>query len=160
MAQAQAACVTAEKSGDAMVLLRLLGKRGEWHYLLGDNEEALALLPRAIDLAQRLGRTDACAANRLRRATAFQYANRHPEAVDLFVDGLAMLTPPIAATYRDFFLQHYGKCLVEMGRLTEARTCFTEALTLRQTKGDVTLIASTTRALDALAQRDNPARGR
>jgi len=150
-AQAELATIT---MGAETTRLRLLGKLGEWHYLLGEFATALPLLAWAVTLAERGGDARALAANHLRLATALQYANHHREAAQLFKHGLTALAPAVAETYRDFFLQHYGKCLVEMGDTTQARACLTEALTLRVAKGDAALIASTEQALAGLAERN------
>jgi Flp pilus assembly protein TadD len=48
----------------------------------------------------------------------------------------------------DFALQHYGKHLIDAGRIDEAVACLREALRLRQTKGDPALVESTRNALD------------
>jgi hypothetical protein len=47
----------------------------------------------------------------------------------------------------DFALQHYGKHLIDAGRVEEAVVCLREALRLRQAKGDKELIESTIKAL-------------
>ncbi|MBA3825875.1 MAG: tetratricopeptide repeat protein [Ktedonobacterales bacterium] len=150
-AQTELATITL---GNEATRLRLLGKLGEWHYLLGECEMALPFLTDTVAMAERGGDARALAANRLRLATALQYANRHREAVHIFTLGLRALAPSVDVTYRDFFLQHYGKCLVEMGDMTQARACLAEALTLRIAKGDAKLIASTEQALAGLAERD------
>jgi len=50
----------------------------------------------------------------------------------------------------DYVLQHFGKCLVELGELDRAEAMFEEALQLRRQRGDEGLVASTRQAIDAL----------
>lgn len=45
--------------------------------------------------------------------------------------------------YRDFALQHLGKCCLEMGNVSDATTLLKQPLTLRQQEGNERLIAST-----------------
>lgn len=84
----------------------------------------------------------------IRHATALQYTDRHLEACDILLSAIAKSRPD--GPYLDFALQHYGKCLVEMGEIARARACLEEAYELRKRKGDQTLIASTQRALAGL----------
>ncbi|MEM9788045.1 MAG: hypothetical protein AAF801_16215 [Pseudomonadota bacterium] len=84
----------------------------------------------------------------IRHATALQYACRHAEAYDMLCRVTAACRPDMR--YLDFALHHLGKCLVEMGHIARAHTCFEEAHALRTDKGDLALIASTQRALAGL----------
>jgi tetratricopeptide (TPR) repeat protein len=127
----------------------LLGQIGEIHYCLGDAWHALPLLCKAVTLAETCGDARLLAAQQLRLATGLQYANRHAEAESVFRQGLAATSDSTASMYADFFLQHLGKCLVEMDRILEAIACFEEALALRRAKDDAILQASTQKALKA-----------
>ncbi len=135
---------------DAPARLRLLGSLGETWYLLGNYQESLALLGDALALARQLKDTRREIANLIRLATAHQYAGDHSRAEALFHQALELVRTAQQTEYVDFVWQHLGKCLVEMGRLEEARACFEEALACRQVKGDAELIASTDRALEAV----------
>ena len=145
--------VQAAIMADAGERLRLLGRAGEAYYLLGDYSVALPLLEEAVRLAQaaRDGRLEV--ANLLRLATAYQYVEQHHRAEPLFRRALALARTAGQTDLLDFALQHFGKCLVEMGWLAEAITCFGEALALRRAKSDEGLIASTERALAAVRRR-------
>src|SRR5579885_282361 len=135
---------------DTSARLRLLGSMGETWYLLGNYQEALALLGEALALARQLEDTRREIANLIRLATASQYAGDHSRAEVLFRQALDLVRTAQQTEYVDFVWQHLGKCLVEMGRLEEARACFEEALAYRRVKGDAELIASTDRALAAV----------
>jgi 8-oxo-dGTP diphosphatase len=93
------------------------------------------------------------AAARVRLATALQYADRHDEAIEQFEGVLARSAEPGFDEYEHFAWQHLGKCLVEAGRLTDAVAAFHRALALRVPMGDVALVASSRRALDAASGR-------
>jgi tetratricopeptide (TPR) repeat protein len=140
----------ATASGDQAARLPLVGRVGELYYLLGDYQAAIPLLEEAVAGAQQLGARRLEVVNWIRLATTYQYAGRHDEAEPLFRRAIALARAAEGADRLDFALQHFGKCLVEMGRLDEAIACFEEALALRQAKGDAGLIASTEQALAAV----------
>jgi len=89
----------------------------------------------------------------VRLATGLQYANRHEEALSEFKGVLSRSTEPGVAPYVHFAEQHMGKCLVEMGRFSEARAAFDRAMARREAMGNEALIASTRRALSGLQKR-------
>jgi len=107
-------------------------RAGEACRFLGRYDEAITFYQRVDSAAARLA-----------EATALQYRGDHAQAEGVF---RALLE---GGELRDYVLQHYGKCLVEMGRSVAAIACFEEALALR--KGD--LAASTLRALEAMHDR-------
>ena len=61
---------------------------------------------------------------------------------------------PALQNLRDFLLQHKAKCLLDSGRITEAKACFSEALKLRLLKGDLELISSTQQGLNLCSVRE------
>jgi tetratricopeptide (TPR) repeat protein len=140
----------ATASGTATERLRVIGRVGEAYCLLGNDEMALPLLEEAVALAKKVQDTWLEVVNLIRLATAYQYAGQHGRAESLFRRAVELAQSINYKDRLDFALQHFGKCLVEMGRLDEAAACFEEALALRQVKGDVGLIASTERALAAM----------
>lgn len=115
-------------------------------------DEAVSYLERAHELALAAKAPSLAVTMALRLATARQHRGEHPRAETMFQEALRRTRDPAAqaAQLEDFALQHLGKCLVEMGRLAEARDCFEQALTLRIGKGEQGLIASTREALDLL----------
>lgn len=113
-------------------------------------------LPRAqegLDDALATGDVRREAAARVRFATALQYDDRHDEALTEFQVVLERATTGEHGfvEYEHFAWQHMGKCLVEMERAPEAVSAFHRALAIRVLMGDIGLIASSRRALDAAA---------
>lgn len=136
------------EAGDREAELAIRGPLSENYRAIGRLSEAVAHGEAALATARELGKAKAVASNAIRLATAYQYAGRHDEALALFEEASA-LTRRLGVLH-DFALQHMGKCLAELGRIEEARACFTEALALRRARGDGALIASTEEALAAL----------
>lgn len=114
---------------------------------LGDHDDALVFLHRALDLAAASGNTRAVIATELNLGDAYRYAGEVKRAEVLYRRALAGARgqhPELV----DFALQHLGKHLMEQGSLTTARAHLQEALRLRTAKGDAGLIESTQAALD------------
>ena len=119
----------ATASGDQAARLSLAGRVGELYALLGDYQAAIPLLEEAVAGARQLGARRLEVIHWIRLATTYQYAGRHDEAEGLFRQAIVLARGADGADRLDFALQHFGKCLVEMGRLDEAVGCFEEALT-------------------------------
>lgn len=83
----------------------------------------------------------------IRLGEALKYDRNHKKALDHFNKALGMCEAHKIDEYRDFVLQHKGKCLMELANLNEAEDCFQKALTLRKQKGDHSLIDSTEQAI-------------
>lgn len=86
-------------------------------------------------------------------ATALQYAGRRDEASRAFDKTLALARAGGWQRLQAMALHHWGRNLVEQGRLDEARARFTEALAQRTQLGDERGRASSQRALAALDER-------
>src|SRR5579885_3088340 len=106
----------ATASGDQAARLALVGRVGELYYLLGDYQAAIPLLEESAAEAQRLGARRLEVVHWIRLATAYQYADHHEEAEPLFRRAITLAREAEGADRLDFALQHFGKCLVEMGR--------------------------------------------
>lgn len=130
--------------------LALLGELGAVARSLEEWDLAERWLKEAVQLSQTLGDTAREAANLIRLGTLYHYREDVHRGMLLFSQALTLSEQPAAASYRDFALQHMGKLLVEQGLYQEAYQCFSQALQLRQRKGDAELIASTQEALHAL----------
>lgn len=146
-----------ERAREAASSARALGRLGDQLRLAPETRsEAIDVLERAVAAAKRADDGPLLVANNIRLATALQYADRHNEAVVLFIDVLKLIETghdePGVTPYKDFALQHLGKCCVEIGLLTPAREYLQQALTLRKDKGDAALIASTEKALNGLKE--------
>jgi tetratricopeptide (TPR) repeat protein len=139
----------AEDAGNRAGVLALLGYLGNASRILGRTGEAAALLARAVELARGLSDGQSEVANLIRQGEALRYGGDHAAAERLYRAALARVraAPDALAAYEDFALQHLGKCRLEQGDVAEAIACFEAALTLRRTKGDPDLIASTEAAL-------------
>lgn len=134
---------------DGQALLWILGYLGNVCRVLGKAGEAVRYLQEAVALAGVTRNPNAALANVIRLGEAYKYSGNHPVAERLFRYVLAETAP--AHPYRDFALQHLGKCLMDDGRYTEAVPFLEEALEIRRRKKDAALVQSTTRAL-ALVQ--------
>lgn len=88
----------------------------------------------------------------IRLGEALKYDSNHIEALDKFNVALNLCKANKIVEYLDFVLQHKGKCLMELAILNEAQECFLEALALRKTKGNFSLIDSTQQALNLLKE--------
>ena len=82
-------------------------------------------------------------------ATANQYLGRREEANEQFADVLHQAREQHWPRLEHFVRHHWGRSLVEEGRLREARECLEKALHLREAMNDP-LQASTREALVAL----------
>lgn len=83
-------------------------------------------------------------------ATALQYVGRRDDAEPVFAKALAVSEAGGWQRLQAFVLQHWGRSLVEQGRLDDAQARFEQALALRRTLNDPRT-ASTENALAGLA---------
>lgn len=143
--------VQARANADAAELLVLLNQKGAALTVLGREAEAAPLLAEAFDLARLLGDLPKEVEVLTNLATASQYLGQRDEALRLFKEALAKARGCAAWEHRDFILHHCGRCLVELGAIDEARDCFEQALAVRVSKKNPHYIASTRRALAAIA---------
>ncbi len=137
-----------EEAGDSEGATRLSGKIGEAYRMVGDNQAAIRYLTAALDEADWRDNAPQQAVNLIRLATAVQYSGQHDEAEPLFQQAVASSRE--VGRYEDYALQHYGKCLIEMGRLDEAESYLQAALQLREGSGDKGLLNATRSALRGL----------
>lgn len=130
--------------------LELLSRTGSGLTVLRREGEAEPVLVEALALARALGDQDRECQVLNNLATNEQYLGRREVALGLFAEALARAEGCSAWAQRDFILHHRGRCLVEMGRIGEARACFDAALVVRIGKGEQFYVDSTRRALAAL----------
>ena len=143
--------VDARAAADAANLLVLLNQVGASLTVLGREAEAQPLLTEALGLSRQLGDQAKEVEVLTNPATAFQYLGQREEAQALFAEALAKAPGCAAWEQQDFILHHRGRCFVEQGAINEARDCFEQALIVRVSKNNPYYIASTRRALAALA---------
>jgi tetratricopeptide (TPR) repeat protein len=135
--------------------IRLLGQLGHYSRLLNRLDEAERYLRQALDLSRQQDARIPLLVNSIRLAHVYQWQGRFDLAEPIFLDAIRLCEDPASeyADYLDFALQHYGKCLFDMGRYREAEVCFAKALQIRNQKGDPDLIQSTQYALDVVRSR-------
>ncbi len=134
--------------------VKALGRLGE-HQRISIQHLPLAIdtLQNAVQEALKAGIPALVASNRIRLATALQYANRHEEACKEFQRAIQASSGPKAGVLLDYAHQHFGKCLAEMGQWDAALEHFTAALDIRNVKADQGLLASTREAIQTLEMR-------
>ena len=138
-AAALRAAVAAYATGDTYRQQRMAGVGC---VVLGDYDRAFMFFERARRHADTPARRLVLDMN---VADAHRYRGDLAESERRFRDALRRARE--SDTYVDFALQHLGKCLIDRGRLPQARRVLTEALRLRVRDGDESLIASTQAAL-------------
>lgn len=116
---------------------------------LGEYADAVDALECAVAIAVRLGDVHAEVAARINLGDAHRYAGRLGPDAEQYTRALN-LARTHAPEWVDFALQHIGKHHIDTGEPDQARAYLTEALRLRDAKGDAGLIASTTAALRLL----------
>ena len=109
---------------------------------LGEHDEAQRVLGRALALATAGGDQRAAIAARINLGDAYRYAGDLDPARDHYAIALRQARAGVPDLV-DFALQHQGKYFIDAGRPDDAATCLREALQLRETKGDPSLIKST-----------------
>jgi len=126
----------------------LMGMLGNLYRIYGEPQKAINILTECIIIACNQNDSNREITSLIRLGEAIKY-NGHPmEALKIFNDVLDKCKANNNLFYVDFAMQHKGKCLLELGEITEAEKCFKEALKLRELKGDVSLIESTRQALN------------
>src|SRR5699024_2679012 len=110
-------------------------------------QKAIPYLRNCLEQAKVDGNANREVVSLIRLGEAYKYDDGHEKALLCFQQALEICDLQQVIDYVDFALQHKGKCLMELGRLTEAENCFLQALSIRETKGDQSLIESTEQAL-------------
>ncbi|MDW0113278.1 tetratricopeptide repeat protein [Sporosarcina saromensis] len=125
----------------------LYGTLGNLYRILGEPKMSIHYLKLNLLDAENSRSAPREIVTLIRLGEALKYDGRHEEAMEMFNRASLRCEETDDTIYRDFVLQHKGKCLLEMHKVDEAMECFRRALTLRMEKGDVALIHSTERAL-------------
>ncbi|GAK02089.1 putative acetyltransferase [Geomicrobium sp. JCM 19037] len=121
---------------------QLRGALGNLYRFANEPEQAIDYLMFNVSEAMHDHDKHREAVARIRLGEAFKYAEQHKRALEQFEWALRH-----NERYKDFALQHQGKCLLELGRIEEAIICFETALSIRREKDDESLIASTEAAI-------------
>jgi tetratricopeptide (TPR) repeat protein len=145
--QAESELGMAEAAQQNEVIVRLLGYLGNACRILGRTAESVNYLERAVFLCRMLADRRGELVNTVRLAEARKYSGDHSAAEQLLRTALTWTDEEGLSNYKDFILQHLGKCRLEQGAADEAVLLLEGALALRLAKGDRTLIESTKQAL-------------
>jgi HTH-type transcriptional regulator, pleiotropic regulator of extracellular virulence genes len=125
----------------------LYGTLGYLYRIYGQQQEAVMYLTLCISLALKEKNMKKELVSLLRLGEALKYSNKHEEALNIFNEVMIKCEDNNYIDYLDFALQHKGKCLMELDRLDESLKCLSEALRIRNLKGDSSLIKSTQQSL-------------
>ncbi|MTI94337.1 MAG: hypothetical protein FH749_02460 [Firmicutes bacterium] len=126
----------------------LYGTLGNLYRICGEPQAAINYFNDCLNYVLDSGNIKREIVTSIRLGEALKYASRRNEALALFDQAIQKCKDKKIDTYLDFSFQHKGKCLMELGRLDEAKEYLNKALTLREIKGDTSLIDSTKQALD------------
>ncbi|PMB17029.1 hypothetical protein CEN46_24470 [Fischerella thermalis CCMEE 5318] len=133
--------------------IELLGLIGVYARMLHDFPTAQQALISAIELSDSIGSDRYKTINLIRLAHLYQWQQQYILSENLFEQVLINCRNNSELNiYLDFAYQHLGKCKFEQARYVEAKYYFEEALKIRKTKGDHSLIQSTKLALDVVQQ--------
>lgn len=154
----RAALQAADSSGDALAALEHAGDLGAMLTSARREAEGYAVL--APRLHEALARSDAEPSAWLIHAlaTSAQYLGRFGEANDLFEQALGLTRTHGWRKLEHFVLHHWGRCMAEQARFSEARSCFEQSLAIRASMNDP-LQESSRRALLELGRREAQATG-
>ncbi|WP_349408509.1 tetratricopeptide repeat protein [Pseudalkalibacillus sp. SCS-8] len=130
----------------------LQGTLGNLYRILGQPEKAIAHLTRSLEVAIEKKDEKKEVVSYIRLGEALKYDNQHEMALHYFNRAFTYCEKSDLKVFKDFALQHKGKCLLEQGKLDEALSCFHEALEIRKAKNEPSLIDSTEQAIQLVAQ--------
>ena len=130
----------------------LYGALGNLYRINGQPQKAINCLTYCLNQAVAEKNPTREIISFIRLGEALKYDSNHKKAMEYFNNALGMCETHKIDEYLDFVLQHKGKCLMELARLTEAEECFQKALALRKLKGNESLIDSTEQAIGLLRE--------
>jgi tetratricopeptide (TPR) repeat protein len=139
--------VMQEPKIDPEVLIFLYSYIGNGYRVLNQAQKAIVYLKKALDLTRQEGDRRGEVRALIRLGEAYKYNLQHEKALECFAQSLTMSRTAELSQYKDFALQHMGKCLLELGEFDHALMRFEEALDLRRKKGDQELILATETAI-------------
>jgi tetratricopeptide (TPR) repeat protein len=134
--------------------IQLLGLIGGYARMLKDFAVGQQSLTLAVELSELIGDRRLRTANLIRLAQVYHWQQNYTIAEALFEEAIAICQRDIyLASYLDFAYQHAGKCKFDRQQYEEARYYFERALSLRNSKGDRSLIDSTQLAIHTVDRR-------
>jgi tetratricopeptide (TPR) repeat protein len=149
IAECKSKLATAFACSDAYAIVENAADLGSMLTTARQEATAASLLSQHLALARALPEQEVSGWFWNAYATALQYVGRRDEASEAFSHALALCKVGSWRKLQSFVLQHWGRCLVEMGQLSNAEQLFREALTIRRELNDPRQ-ASTERALQAV----------
>ena len=147
------ALAEARQGDDSRALIDALGHLAFLLTMSGQEAEAAPLVEEALGLSRTIGDPATEIDGLLLLGTTRQYLGERLLAVRLFQEGLSRVEATGIRAQENFLLHHLGRCLVELGRIAEARAAYEKALVLRKAIGNQRFIESTQAALDEIASR-------
>jgi tetratricopeptide (TPR) repeat protein len=139
--------VLQEPKLDPQVLIYLYSYLGNGYRVLYQTSKAVQYLEKALELTKKEEDLKGELRALIRLGEAFKYDERHEAALACFGQALAISSYKDLEHYRDYALQHMGKCLLELGEYENALLRFDEALELRKKKGNQSLVLATETAI-------------
>ncbi|MCX5964881.1 MAG: tetratricopeptide repeat protein [Cyanobacteria bacterium] len=139
---------------DLKYRIQLLGLIGGYARILKDFSIAQQALDSAIDLSELIGDMRLRTANLIRLAHVYQWQQDYRISEELFEAAIASCQQNSdLESYLDFAYQHVGKCKFDQQQYEAAQHYFEQAMSLRISKADQSLIDSTQIAIDAVKRR-------
>jgi len=156
IAQTRGALSKAQAAEDPLAVVDLAGDLASM--LTTDRREAEArdLLAPLQSLAREHLAEESAGWFFLAFGTASQYLGLRAEANVMFTQAFELAQAQGWERLEHFVLMHWGRSLVEEGRLVRARQCFVQSLAIRERLNDPRA-SSTRRALDALGELESSA---
>ncbi len=146
-----AGLAAAQQAGDELAIVDHTADLGALLTTARREAEALPLMQAQLDRVEAFSSAEVAGWFWNAYATALQYNGRRDEADPAFAKALALSRAGGWLRLQSFVLQHWGRSLVEQGRLDDAQARFEEALAIRQQLDDPRT-ASTEAALAGLAE--------
>lgn len=109
--------------------------------------EAIHYLTLCLESATEENDIEREVASWIRLGEAYKYDEQFERAFNCFDKALYICETNEVDAYKDFALQHKGKCLMEDEKYSEAKECFLRALEIRTNKKERTLMNSSLQAI-------------
>ncbi|PKR76824.1 hypothetical protein CEY16_13490 [Halalkalibacillus sediminis] len=126
----------------------LHGVLGNFYRIIGEPKEAIRYHKQCLSYAKETHNERKEIVSSIRLGEALKYADQPLQAMNHFNQTFDLCKKYGVDEYKDFVLQHKGKCLLEMEEYEEAERCFKRVLEIRKEKNDPSLIQSTEAAVD------------
>lgn len=130
----------------------LYGVLGNLNRLVGEPKKAIKYLNYCLTESVEKRKPQNEIVSLIRLGEANKYDGNYKESLKCFNTAMNKCKEEKINEYMDFVLQHKGKCMMELYRLTEAEECFNRALEIRKKKGDQSLISSTEKAIKMVCE--------